>query len=663
MRSVEIDDVYEITVPEQPRLSAEDATVVFAARRAVDETTYDWSIYRSDLKGDVVERLTHPTSADRAPVPAPDGSFIAFTSDRSSTTDRPQLYRLPTDLGEAEQLTNVVGGVSSVAVSPDASHIAFVQSTTRSERSSDLDLEPTEEYTRSPPDPRVIDRTVYRTKSGYRDDLRTHVYLYSLSDGSVSRVTDGHAEFRSPVWGDKRTLFFTESIGTDPDDTYEYAIHSVDIESDRRTHHLGTVGWGRGLAATTTGKIAFPVVEPSTGATQPTDLHVHDTRSDATVNVTADLDRTLGYDVRPSWSSDEQRVYFSTGDRGKTAIWRVPADGTSEPTRVLRRGDIAGFDVGRHDDRDVIVASLSEPANPGEIVLTDEPHDEVKPITALNQEYLSEVTVAEPEPISFESPQGEVAGWVLHPPDFDENETYPLIVEVHGGPHVMWTTAGTMWHEFQALAGAGYVVFWCNPRGSSGYGSAYMQATERNWGDGTLTDVLAGAKAVADRPYIDETEVFLTGGSFGGYLTAWAVGQTEYFTAAVSQRGVYEYNTYYGTTDTGYKSIDLDFGTAPWDDHSWLWEQSPAAHVESVDTPILLLHSEDDYRTPLATAELYYRYLRKTGATTRLVQYPREGHELSRSGEPAHRVDRLERIRQWFDGYSSISDADPVIDN
>jgi dipeptidyl aminopeptidase/acylaminoacyl peptidase len=269
-----------------------------------------------------------------------------------------------------------------------------------------------------------------------------------------------------------------------------------------------------------------------------------------------------------------------------------------------------------------------------------------------------------PEELRFESDGTEIQGWVLTPPGFDPDagRTYPLVVEIHGGPHAMWSTAGTMWHEFQTLAARGYVVFWSNPRGSAGYGEAFRRAIDRDWGAVTLADVTAGIDAVLERYPIDDANLFVTGGSFGGFMTAWAVGQTDRFRAAAAQRGVYDLTGFYGSTDGAYRLVEGDFDTVPSAEPAWLWEQSPTGHAAAVDTPTLLIHAEDDTRTPICTAELYHRLLRRRGVDTRLVRYPREGHELSRSGEPAHIVDRLERIARWFDGYSTRHDAAPALD-
>jgi dipeptidyl aminopeptidase/acylaminoacyl peptidase len=188
-----------------------------------------------------------------------------------------------------------------------------------------------------------------------------------------------------------------------------------------------------------------------------------------------------------------------------------------------------------------------------------------------------------------------------------------------------------------------------------------MAAIERDWGAVTSTDVLAGVDEVCERDYVDDSQQFLTGGSFGGYMTGWLIGHTDRFAGAVSQRGVYELNSFYGSTDA-FHLVEWDFDATPWEDPEFLWEHSPAAHVESVETPTLVVHADDDYRVPVNNGELFYLFLRKQGVDTRLVRYPREGHELSRSGEPGHVVDRLERITRWFDGYSEHHDAPPALE-
>ncbi|QZY00732.1 S9 family peptidase [Halobaculum rubrum] len=660
MDHVQASDVHDIAKPSDPRVAPDGEHVAFVRSVPDDDESYESTVYVAPTDGDDdPRRLTLEEGTDAEPRFSPSGDRLAFTSTRGKDDDTQQLWLLPLGSpgGEAERVTDVVGGVSSLAWSPDGTRIAFLQSVTEEDREEERDMTVPEEYEPEEPDPRVVDRTVYRTGTEYFDGRRPQVYVLDVESGDLTRVTDGDHDHAGPTWGDDETLYFTaQKAGEDPDDNYQIDIVACDIESGETEDVHRTTGWGASLAATEDHRIAYTYTEAEQASIQPTELHVYDRAADETYDLTAELDRGLGYEAAPQWGPDEERVFFTTPDEGATSLWSAPGDASESPEREYRGGSVNGA----HVADGVTAITKSEWDHPGDLFVLD--GSEERRLSRLNDGYLDSVAVSEPEPIAFESEQGPVEGWVLTPPGFSEDETYPLAVEVHGGPHAMWTTSGTMWHEFQTLAARGYVVFWSNPRGSSGFGEEFMQAIERDWGDVTLTDVMAGVEEVADREYIDETNAFLTGGSFGGYMTSWAVGQTDYFRAAVSQRGVYDFAGFYGSTDGAYKLVEGDYDTTPWEEPEYLWEHSPVAYANEVDTPTLLIHSDRDYRTPDNTAELYHRILRKGGVDTRLVRYPREGHELSRSGEPAHIVDRIERIVRWFDGYSEHHDAERALD-
>jgi dipeptidyl aminopeptidase/acylaminoacyl peptidase len=567
---------------------------------------------------------------------------------------------LPVDGGEAEQVTDVVGGVSSIAWGPDGDRIAFVQSVRPEEREDDLDLAYDGEYERENPDPRVIDRHVYRSQERYADGARSHVYVLDLESGDVERVTEGVADCLGPGWGEQG-LYYPVRRGRDADDRLEWDIEVWDGDD---TDFVTTVsGWGPALAvaADSAGdRIAYTTRPKNDPTLAQTEIEVYDRADGETTELTRGLDRTLelwNASHAPEWGPAGEYLYCCTPDEGSYVVWRIDAD-SGDCDRVLG-GDrhVHGFSV----SADTLGVVQSEWDHPGEVVAATPGGGEENVLTRANREFLDDRQVAQPEEMWFDAPGGDVQGWVLTPPDFDPDDEYPLVVEIHGGPHRMWTTTGSMWHEFQTLAARGYVVFWCNPRGSSGYGAEWMRSIERDWGDTTLEDVMAGAREVADRDYVDAENAFVTGGSFGGFMTAWTVGHTDFFEGAVAQRGVYDLTGFYGSTDA-YKLVEGDFGATPWEDADFLWEQSPVAYVENVDTPTLVVHSENDYRTPANTAELFYLSLKKQGVDTRMVRYPREGHELSRSGEPGHVVDRIERIARWFDGYSDHRDADRAID-
>ena len=683
MARVTAADYHDIAKPADPRISPDGDRVAFLRQQPNGDDEYESTVHLVDIDGGDSRRFTLAEGSDAEPRWSPSGDRIAFTSTRGAADERQQLWILPVDGGEAHRLTDVVGGVSEIAWSPDGDRIAFVQSVTAEDREENRDLSVPEEFEpEAHPDPRVIDRTVYRSGQQYFDGRRSGVYVVDADatvggatdddpETGVTRVTDRDADCSGPEWGDPETLYYAEEVGDDPDDAVDIAIRAHDLSTGDTERVHTTTGWGASLAATADGRIAFTHAQPERISMQQTGLRVLDRQTGDVTDLTADLDRGLGSEAAPQWGPDDATLYFSTPDEGTTAIWHVSSDGSEEPTRLLRPGTVSGATVGGDDGAgpgEVAVAfAASEWTHPGDVFTYDAWSGDTARLTELNAEYLAEREIAEPEAIRFDSDGIEIQGWVLTPPGFDSDDaddtddtgdsTFPLAVEIHGGPHAMWSTAGTMWHEFQTLAARGYVVFWSNPRGSSGYGESFLQAIERDWGAITLDDVMAGVETVADREYVDETNAFVTGGSFGGFMTAWTVGQTDYFRAAVSQRGVYDLTGFYGSTDGAYKLLEGDFDTVPSEEPAWLWEQSPTGCADEVDTPTLLIHSEDDTRTPICTAELYHRILRKNGVDTRFVRYPREGHELSRSGEPAHIVDRIERIARWFDGYSEHHDV------
>jgi dipeptidyl aminopeptidase/acylaminoacyl peptidase len=698
MQPVTAADYHDLALPSDPRLAPDGETVAFVRSVPIDDEAYAATVYLVSSDGGAVRRFTSVDGDDSEPRFSPSGDRLAFISTRRGHEDRTQLWVAPTDGGEARQVTTVAGAVSDIAWSPDGDRIAFIQQVSADDRDADRDLAVPEDFESADPDPRVIDRTVYRSAREYFDGQRSHVYLATLGDDTpdtadeISRLTDGDTGFASPAWGDEETLYYAESVGEDPDDSLEFALVAQELASGESERIHRFTSWTAALAASRDGRVAYLRQAVDQASLRPTEVHVLDRETGEVADATAGLDRSVGSDAPPQWGPENQHLYVVAPDEGRVPVWRVHWKG-GDPERVVSGGHVASAHV--RDDRVAFVQS--EWDYPGDVFRTDRTGGQTQRLTRLNAETLADRMVAEPEELRVPTP-GDVApttptgksasdgttvqGWLLLPPDEDDstpagdkthaqrdddirtstNSQYPLAVEVHGGPHAMWSTAGTMWHELQTLAARGYAVFWCNPRGSTGYGSAFAAAIEGDWGATTATDVLAGVDVVTERPEVDESTVLLTGGSFGGFQTAWLVGQTDRFDAAVAQRGVYELTGFYGSTDQAYKLVEGDFDATPWEDQGVLWDKSPVAACGQVSTPTLVLHSDADYRTPANTAELFHRGLRKHDVETRLVRYPREGHELSRSGEPGHVVDRIERLARWFDGYSDFHDAPRALD-
>jgi dipeptidyl aminopeptidase/acylaminoacyl peptidase len=273
-------------------------------------------------------------------------------------------------------------------------------------------------------------------------------------------------------------------------------------------------------------------------------------------------------------------------------------------------------------------------------------------LTTLNDSLLARVYVADYEELRYPSFDGKaVQGWFLRPTGVAPGTLPPIALEMHGGPHVMWGPGeASMWLELESLAGAGYTVFFANPRGSDGYGAAWLQAIHQDWGSSPARDILTGVDSVLARGLGDRSKQVVTGGSYAGYMTAWLIAKEapERFRAAVAQRGVYDLTIWWGASNT-WQLFEGEFGGRPWEQPELARAQSPLTWVANVRTPLLMLHGAADYRTSVAGAFAFYRGLMEQHREVEMVLYPREGHEVTRSGEPAHRVDHMLRIIDWFE--------------
>jgi dipeptidyl aminopeptidase/acylaminoacyl peptidase len=239
-----------------------------------------------------------------------------------------------------------------------------------------------------------------------------------------------------------------------------------------------------------------------------------------------------------------------------------------------------------------------------------------------------------------------IDAFLQFPPDFNESRSYPLLLNIHGGPRTQY--GYTWFHEMQFLAANGYVVAYSNPRGSQGYGKDFADAITGKWGQPAFDDVMAVVDELAKRPYIDSKRLYVTGGSYGGYLTNWIVSQTDRFRAALAQRSISDLGTFFGTSDIGWDLIN-EFGGTPWETPENYAKWSPLNYLKNITTPLMLIHSENDLRCPMEQAERLFAPLKYMGRDVRLVRFPESSHGLSRGGRPDRRVKRLELILEWFD--------------
>ena len=699
-QTITSDSLYDLVSVDDVRVSPDGARAAFV-RTSIDRSSnaYSRSIWLQDLKNlrAPAEPLTSGTK-DSSPRWSPDGLRLAFISGRG---DKPAVFVLPMSGGEARSIASHPNGVGGFEWSPDGAGIAYTASMrpdecAKEDEANQETRDKTEDNKTSKEawdfkrekeqkqhdeelrlDPRVIERFPYRTGTAFMEDRFAHIYVVDVpasfaepSAAKPQRITpsDSVASFRGLAWSaDGKHIYSTFTRDADSGEIFRFA----DIV--RLSPHAGGGAFARisipGYTAfdplpSPDGKwLAFDRsfdnpdrYEPSTLSIVPAS-HTGQENKLYVVDITAPHDRSLG---GFKWSRDGKSLYFTLLSEGATNLYRanIVARGkraTIETEQVTRAThEIDSFDV---TDEGRVVFTASTAADPSALFAVDKKR--VRSLHAPNLKFLSEYGIGDVEAIRFENEGRKLQGWLMKPTGFDAKKRYPLIVQMHGGPHVMWGAATRgLWHEFQAMAGAGYCVFWCNPRGSDGYGREFWHSNRGDWGDGPMRDVLAGVEMVTRRDYIDGKRLCLTGGSYAGYLTAWMIGKDHRFAAACSQRGVYNLVSMRNTTDIPFFNDREVGGVTPWDDVDALWRMSPISLVPNVQTPLLIEHSEQDYRVPIEQAEQLFQALKLMKKTVQLVRWPREGHELSRAGEPRHRAERIRRIIEWFNEHTRTTSSD-----
>jgi dipeptidyl aminopeptidase/acylaminoacyl peptidase len=360
----------------------------------------------------------------------------------------------------------------------------------------------------------------------------------------------------------------------------------------------------------------------------------------APVCLTRDFDHTV-VEASLRWSADSGSLSFLCQDRGAVHLYEVPAGGGAP--RLVLGGDrqVAGYT--RRGDR--IAFTASSPAGPAEVFLLEGGSE--RRLTDMNGAWKAEVCLPSPEPLWFTSEDGtQVQGWLMKPAGFREGERYPVLYNIHGGPHAQ--SGWGFFDEFQVQAGAGYGVYFINFRGSTGYGERFATSIDGNMGVLDEQDLIAGLDALVQVPWVDAARIGVLGGSYGGFMTSWLVSHTDRFAAACSERAVNNWLSKVGTSDIGFMQHGQMGGAGPWQDPLLYLQRSPIYHVDNVRTPVLIIHSENDLRCPIEQGEQFYTALMLRGVETRFVRFPEENHELSRSGRPSRRIQRFEEQLAWF---------------
>jgi dipeptidyl aminopeptidase/acylaminoacyl peptidase len=672
-RPIQANDLYRIRTAGNVAISPDGARVAFVVTQ-IDSAAdaYHSHLWLAGVNDGQVRQLTRGAVRDRDPVWSPDGSKIAFVSNRGG--DGAQIFILPLDGGEPWALTDLENGASNPAWSPDGSWLLFGSSLTTRELEEEAAGEVAEgeggdeaamwgslaairkwlAKNAEEEEPAVITRLNFQGERGLNPiEYWDHIYAIDLEGGEPRRLTDGPYDFFAPTFSpDGRQIAFIADItdGVHPDYSLKNELYIMAAEGgeprmiDIPGYNVSNPSWSPN--GTHIAFAARDTTEPSAANTMIGVLELLESGLVGNVEwVTRPLDRSSR---QYHWSADGSSIYFSAGVHGTVPIYRAPLhDGQIRQVVSGERG-VLSFDLAAEK----LAFVVSQPANPSEVYVANADGDDERRLTDLNAGWLSGIFVQPHRGFWYQSFDGRrVQGWLIEPVGYRDGEAYPLAVEIHGGPHSMWGPGErTMWHEFQLLAANGYFVLYTNPRGSGGYGYGFKYAIQRAWGDGPMRDVLTAVDTIVARGIVDEERMVVTGGSYAGYLTAYLVGNDHRFAAAVAQRGVYDLATFFGEGNA-WMLVPFEFNTYPWEDAEVLRRESPITYAHQIETPLLIIHSDRDLRTGVSQSEMLYRTLKVLEKPVEYVRYPREGHDLSRSGKPTLRIDRLLRILEFFQRY------------
>ena len=539
--------------------------------------------------------------------------------------------------------------------------------------------------------PRVMTRLNFQGELDLAPQYRSrHYFMVDLTadNPEAKIVTSGHYSFSGATWLlDNSQIVvsgYPETAGH-PDRELDRDLFLVDIASSRRRLLLDIGGY----------RLTSPIVSPSGQyitfqASSLTDLGYAQTELgyfpidglSPPEMLTLDFDRSIR---NVKWSKDNWFVYFTAPSEGGVPLYRVsvnegrPALPTPEPVAdslladslvqsarsFFFRGELLhrGLPVTQLTENDRGVGSydittamaymvMTQVLNPSEMYSSPMNFEFPMAVTKHNSEWLENKALSFPAPYRLRRDTGNVQYWVMPPTFQARGQTYPLLVAIHGGPASMWGPGeATMWHEFQFLAAQGYGLVYSNPRGSGGYGNEFRSGNYQDWGTGPAEDVLAVASEVTRRTrWVNTDRQVVTGGSYAGYLTAWIVSQDSRFKAAVAQRGVYDLATFFGEGNA-WRLVPNHFGGYPWDSGALLRSNSPITFVDQIQTPLLIMHADNDLRTGVIQSEVLYKSLKALDRPVEYVRYPDAGHDLSRTGNPKQRIDRLLRIWEFMERY------------
>lgn len=645
-------DLFQLQWASDPQISTDGSRIVYV-RNHVDimADRYRQNLWIIHADGSGHQALTTGSDNHSQPRFSPDGTRVAYVGHQEGSA---QLYVRWLDSGREARLAQLTEAPSGLSWSPDGRQIAF---------SMFVPNRP-QPFVEMPTAPkgsawaeraRMTERLTYRFDGrGFLESGHRHLFLLPAEGGAPRQVSSGDFDHGGSVsWAaDGSALLFSANRRDDAD--YEprgTEIYRLELDSGEIT-----------ALTDRNGPDVSPVVSPDgrriawlgfddddEPSYRQNELYVMNADGSGKRRLAADLDRSI---EQPRWAGNGRGLYFQYDDLGVTRIGYVDLDGRVREVAT----DLGGTSIGRPYSggsfsvagNDRIAFTQASSARPAEVAIVGN-RGATTVLTALNDNLLGQRSLGEVEEIWYESSHDgrRIQGWIIKPPGFDPSASYPLVLEIHGGPFANYGERFAV--ELQSYAAAGYVVLYTNPRGSTGYGQEFASLIHHNYPGEDHDDLISGVDALIDMGYVDPERLFITGGSGGGVLTSWAIGQTDRFQAAVVQKPVINWYSMAFVTDIPIVATRYWFGAMPWEDPDSFLARSPISLVGNVTTPTMVLTGEEDWRTPMSESEQYYQALKLRRVEAALVRMPGAPHNIGH--RPSVMIDQILHIIGWFDRF------------
>ena len=643
----QLSDVFDLEYASEPQISPDGKNVVFV-RNSMDimKDRRQSCLWIVNSDGENLRPLTSGNRKDSSPRWSHDGRRIAYISKEDGSS---QIYCRWLDTGQTAKLTNLTSQATGLTWSPDGKQLAFFMHVP-DEREAFIDLPQMPEGAEWAEPPKVIRNVLYRHDGeGYVKEGYDHLFVIPAEGGTPRQLTRGSYQHEGPgSWTpNSRSIVFSGNRSPewehDPRNSEIYEVSLIDGSIKALTDRKGPDS--HPVVSPDGKRIAYLGYDDHEQGYQVTHLYVMN-RGRKPVMLAEGFDRTIRDMV---WSNNGKEIYVQYDDHGTTKVGAVTQSGA---VNELAR-DVGGTTIGRPyasgsftlAQGGAFAFTHTSPEYPADVAVGTS--QSVQRITFLNKDLLSHKSLAQTEEFSFKSSHDgrEIQGWIVKPPDFDTKKKYPLILEIHGGPFANYGWRFST--EIQLYAAAGYVIVYINPRGSTGYGEEFGNLIHHAYPGNDYDDLMSGVDAVIDRGFVDEANLFVTGGSGGGVLTAWVVGKTDRFRAAVSAKPVINWYSFALTTDAYTFFYRYWFPGFPWEHPEQYLRRSPISLVGSVTTPTMVITGEEDYRTPISESEQFYQALKLRKVDTMLVRIPGSSHAIV--ARPSNMMRKVAHILKWFE--------------